>query len=94
MVQARELPQKWADFFTKIYGTNEKSVAYEWQPKALPTWMETLHTKQELTPENAEALTKCSVYLMSKNGPIVICLPKRSPVSDLQPRQGEWGPHN
>jgi hypothetical protein len=24
MVQARELPQKWADFFTKIYGTNEK----------------------------------------------------------------------
>jgi hypothetical protein len=49
MVQARELPQKWADFFTKIYGTNEKSIAYEWQPKTLPAWMETLHTKDMKT---------------------------------------------
>jgi hypothetical protein len=35
-----------------------------------------------------------SVYLMSKNGPIVIGLPTTSPVSDQQLRQGEWGPQN
>jgi hypothetical protein len=40
MVQARELPQKWAEFFAKIYGTNENSIAYEWQPNTLPAWME------------------------------------------------------
>jgi hypothetical protein len=34
------------------------------------------------------------VYLMSKNGPIVIDIPITSPVSDPQPRQGEWGHQN
>jgi hypothetical protein len=35
---ARELPQKWANFFTKIYGTNKKSIAYEWQPNTNGVW--------------------------------------------------------
>jgi hypothetical protein len=35
-----------------------------------------------------------SVYLMSKNGPIVIDIPITSPVSDPQPRQGGWGHQN
>jgi hypothetical protein len=33
----------------------QKSMAYEWQPNTLPAW---IHTKHELTPGSAEALTK------------------------------------
>jgi len=32
-----------------------------------------------------------SAYLMSKNGPIVIDIPKGIPVADPRLRQGEWG---
>jgi hypothetical protein len=35
-----------------------------------------------------------SAYLMPQNAPIVIPIPMKSPVSDLQPRQGEWGHPN
>jgi hypothetical protein len=50
MVQAMELTQKWADFLTKLYSTDET--------KKQSVRMASMHTKHELTPENIEALTK------------------------------------
>jgi hypothetical protein len=45
----------------------------------------------QLTQEQVGNAVPFSAYLMSKNGPIVIDIPKGIPVADPRLRQGEWG---